>query len=126
MLTITQQLIINNWVCFILAMVANSFLLWLVWKRTPAELRIYSRILTQSAILNLATILTEQLMQPMIVSRGPYTMTCGLGWAVLDPQGGEFNRQWNIVLLGATLFAWYSTFYTMSLAYYYRYVIICR
>lgn len=126
MLAISQQIILNNWVCFILGSVANFLLLWLVWKRTPVELRAYSRLLAQAAIFNLANILATQLLQPMVLSHGAYSMMYGLGWAVLDPQGGEANRQWNILLNEIQVFAWYSSFYTMALSLYYRYVIIRR
>lgn len=60
-----QQL--NAVVCFALAMWLNLWLLYLIAKRTPKELRNYSRALALTCITDIAMSVNEFLIDPVIL-----------------------------------------------------------
>jgi len=91
---------INSVVCFFLGTALNSLVLYLVRKRTSEELRPYSCVLAQTAVVDLASLAVNLLFQPVYLTLGADSITGGLGLAVIDPAiGGMIIRWWN--------FGWY-------------------
>lgn len=126
MLTATQLHLSNALLCFAIGTPANLGLLWLIRHRTGPELRLYSYILAQTALLDVALLLINVLFQPLFLSRGADSMTGAVGLALLDPSLSIANRCWNFSLFLLWLFTTSTMLFSVPVQFYYRYSLMCR
>jgi len=56
---------INGYTCFSPGVTLNSALIWLVWERSPVELRVCSRLLLQTAVIDMAYLITAFVYMPV-------------------------------------------------------------
>jgi Serpentine type 7TM GPCR chemoreceptor Srd len=116
--------------CAAIGIPANIALLWLIRHHTSTELRPYSRILAQTAILDTASLFMNVLLQPLFLSRGPYAIVGAVGPALLDYSTGSTesmaNRRWNVILFITWQFITTTADYSLPLTFYYRFTVMCR
>ncbi|KAI1706125.1 serpentine type 7TM GPCR chemoreceptor srd domain-containing protein [Ditylenchus destructor] len=58
---------VNCWLCAILGIFFNSLLIWMIVYRSVAEIRPYSRILLQTCVIDIYTVVTMIVVQPAIL-----------------------------------------------------------
>lgn len=116
----------NTYICFAVGAPANLGLLWLIRHRTSSDLRLYSCVLAQAALLDLFNLLINLFIHPLNLSRGNDSIQAGIGLALLDPSSSMTNRWWNFSLL--LLWSLSTTTIILSVAqqFYYRYTVVCR
>lgn len=118
---------INSAVCFLAGSALNSLVLCLVVTRTSEELRPYSCVLAQTALVDLASLAVNLLFQPVYLTLGADAMTGGIGLAVVDPaRGGMGVRWWNFGWYLVYLFVTSAAVYGTAVPFYYRYRVLCR
>lgn len=125
-LTANQLHYPNILACFALGIPANIALLWLIRHRTSTELRPYSRILAQTAILDTASLVINLLCQPIYLSRGTDYASYGVGLALCAPGISMACRWWNLLLSLTWVFCSALSIYSLSVQFYYRYTVMCR
>lgn len=123
-LTSTQVHLANAFICFGIGVPANAALLWLIRYRTPDTLRPFSRILGQSALLDVLTLCIYPLVQPLFVNREDVAITGAVGVALVEPSTVA-ARGWNFAFVEVFLFMTNWQYGAQPLLFYYRYRVMC-
>jgi hypothetical protein len=53
------------WSAFVLGAPMNAFLIWMIWRHTPKEMHVYSKILLQTCVTDLLLLLFAVLSDPV-------------------------------------------------------------
>lgn len=122
---------VNNYVSFIVGSTLNATVLWLVAKKSSKELRLYSRILLQTAVVDLVFLATTFLYSPVILIGNGRAVMYGVGPLSLEPADASSAavaavRQWN---LGAYTIWAYTLFfiqYSIAVPFIHRYFTLCH
>jgi len=113
-----------GWPCFLTGAPANLLLLWLIHTRTSREMCPFARILTQTAVLDLASALALFIYTPVIISTRHASVAYGIGIASADGGASIENRRWNyyrfILFIGVSSMAKH----TIPAQFYYRYAVM--
>uniref|UniRef100_A0A915DQ31 G-protein coupled receptors family 1 profile domain-containing protein n=1 Tax=Ditylenchus dipsaci TaxID=166011 RepID=A0A915DQ31_9BILA len=56
-----------SWLCFVLGVMLNFLLIWLIIKKTHGEMKAYSKILLQTCVLDLYTLTMAVVVQPIYI-----------------------------------------------------------
>ncbi|KAI1706122.1 serpentine type 7TM GPCR chemoreceptor str domain-containing protein [Ditylenchus destructor] len=111
---------VNCWLCAILGIFFNSLLIWMIVYRSVAEIRPYSRILLQTCVIDIYTVVTMIVVQPVfaIVS----------GWNVMHENGiaRHLPLPYNVILMLLWIFGYYFSIISNALQFFYRYLVLCR
>lgn len=111
---------INNCVGFSLALLLNTLLLWLIWKRSPQELRTYSIILVQTCVVDLLFALELFLAMPIITVVNHSLVMLQGGWLAWTPLPVNF---W---LVSSTTITYVFSFSALGAQFLYRYLMVVR
>ncbi|KAI1706123.1 serpentine type 7TM GPCR chemoreceptor srd domain-containing protein [Ditylenchus destructor] len=111
---------VNCWLCAILGIFFNSLLIWMIVYRSVAEIRPYSRILLQTCVIDIYTVVTMIVVQPVFVIVS--------GWNVLYENGSArfLPLPYNVILFLLWHFGYYFSIVSNALQFLYRYLILCR
>ncbi|KAI1707206.1 serpentine type 7TM GPCR chemoreceptor str domain-containing protein [Ditylenchus destructor] len=111
---------VNCWLCAILGIFVNSLLIWLIVYRSVAEIRPYSRILLQTCVIDIYTIITMIVLQPVFVIVS--------GWNVMYVNGpARYSAlPYNFILMLLWMFGFYFSIISNALQFFYRYLVLCR
>lgn len=112
--------------CFLVGAPINTLLLWLIRHRTSKEMKPYARILIQTAVLDLAHVLSFFLYTPVFITTGRASISYGIGMATADSTLSLANRWWNF-----GLYLYWLTMGTLATAtipaqFYYRHAVMGR
>jgi len=102
----------------------NLFLLRLIYTRTSKEMRPYARILTQTAVIDLAHVLSFFLYTPVFISNEEMSLVYGVGLATVDGTTNWANRHWNYGLCLYWLFVASLATFIIPVQFYYRYAVM--
>ncbi|KAI1706127.1 serpentine type 7TM GPCR chemoreceptor srd domain-containing protein [Ditylenchus destructor] len=111
---------VNCWLCAILGIFFNSLLIWMIVYRSVAEIRPYSRILLQTCVIDIYTVVTMIVVQPVFLIVSGWNLLCENGPARYLP------LQYNVILYLLWLFAYYFSIISNALQFFYRYLVLCR
>lgn len=112
---------INNAVCFVVAVFLNSLLLCLIFNRSPAELKQYSRILVQMCLLDLLAATFAFLHGPVFLLSNGSVVLYGVG-----PLGQSDSHLFNLMVFLPWIWALAFEQSSLSMQFIYRYLIVCR
>jgi Serpentine type 7TM GPCR chemoreceptor Srd len=121
-----QLHLINSLVCFAIGSLLNITLLALVYRRVGGkDLRVYSHILAQTAVLDLCSLVVSVTGQPLYLSRGSVAVTAVVGVLVQEGgEGDEGHRRWNYALTMLYTFVTSAAVYSIPVQFYYRYTVL--
>jgi hypothetical protein len=74
---------INATTTFLIGCTLNLAIIWLAFKRSPKALRTYSRVLLQTAVLNIVYLTVVFLYIPVGLSGTKGAVNYGVGWIML-------------------------------------------
>jgi len=137
---------LNGYFCFFIGVGLNTWLVWLVRKRSPVELRPYSRLLLQTAVIDLVYLtitfvympvsclfrlchlllmLQTPLLQIMIISDGA-VVVYGVGALALNGLASPLSNKWNFVCISACYYMLLMSQCSVAVPFLYRYFAVCR
>ncbi|KAI1714734.1 serpentine type 7TM GPCR chemoreceptor srd domain-containing protein [Ditylenchus destructor] len=110
---------VNCWLCGVLGIFFNSLLIWMIVYCSEAEIRPYSRIFLQTCVIDVYTIITMIIVQPVFVIVS--------GWIVLYENGSAryLPLPYNFILMLIWLFGFYFSIISNALQFFYRYLVLC-
>lgn len=143
---------INAYFCFVVGTGLNLTLIWLILRKSSAELKLYSRILLQTAVLNLLFLILSAAIVPVITPLTQWiapthrqghshlqiilidngiTLQYGVGILTLDADTSQTGSQkwmarlWNFLIL--TLYCCVLVFNecAVSMQFLFRYYALC-
>lgn len=124
--TLDSLILANANVCFLIGVALNLLLIWLILKRSPEELRTYSRVLLQVAAVNLVFLTFTVLVAPVQLSGNQGAITYGVGWLMRVNDGGAGTRAWNFALAAVWCYLVYVMQFSIAVPFIFRYFVVCR
>ncbi|KAI1706121.1 serpentine type 7TM GPCR chemoreceptor srd domain-containing protein [Ditylenchus destructor] len=111
---------VNCWLCAILGIFFNSLLIWMIVYRSVPEIRPYSRILLQTCVIDIYTIITMIVVQPIFIIVS--------GWNVMYDNGPAryLPLPYNFILMLLWIFGCFFSLISNALQFFYRYLVLCR
>ncbi|KAI1699451.1 serpentine type 7TM GPCR chemoreceptor srd domain-containing protein [Ditylenchus destructor] len=110
----------NCWIVVTLGLVLNSVLIFLIFKQTSKEMRIYSRILLQTAFIDFCCLLTTAFVQPI------YLMYNGHNVVITNGLLRSFGQSWAFVMTMWWFFIGCFSIISNCVPFIYRYLVLCR
>ena len=130
---------LNSLLCLLVGLPSNSLLLWLIFRRTSKEKKMYSQILMQSCIMDILLLLLAQLVQPVCpplapppsnkmppTSRKVFFVENGVGHDLMASQFGWLPNTANHILFMCWFVAFYFSMVGLCVQFIYRYLVLCR
>jgi Serpentine type 7TM GPCR chemoreceptor Srd len=114
----------SGWACFLVGAPTNTLLLWLIHYRTSKEMRPYARILTQTALIDLAFAAVIFAFNQVSISSEETTLIYGIGVATGDGTASVAARRWNYGLLLCWLASAAMATCAIPAQFYYRYAVV--
>lgn len=134
---------VNSAVCLSLGAPLNALAIWLIVRHSPEELRIYRKVLLQTATMDLFFLFLSFLVQPVgnggkmyglpkpnhklqiILVVTDQNVLYGLG-PVMRADNPLANATWNFVWMYGWLLTLIFVHYSIPLPFVYRYMVLCR
>lgn len=117
---------VNGTACFLIGCTLNITLIWLTHKRSPDSLRTYSRVLLQSAVLNIAGLTATAFYSPVQLAGAKGAITYGVGWLAKANDGTASTRAWNFGVHCAWVYMVGITQYPIVAPFLFRYFAVCH
>lgn len=118
---------INSCTCFFIGIALNSTMIWLIVKKSSEEVRHYSRILLQTAFVDLAYLTVGFLYSPVVLIGSGQVVIYGVGILIgEDSSGSAAVRPRNFALYNIWSFMFYFSQYSASVPFIHRYFTLCR
>ena len=117
---------INATVSFAIGCTLNSILIWLILKRSSTELRTYSRVLLQIALLSMAYSTISVLFAPVMLATAQSSVIYGVGWLARENDGSAETHVWNANLTHVWSYLLYLTQFSVIVPFIFRYFALCR
>lgn len=113
------------YVCFVVGIALNGTLLLLIWKRARTEVRVYSRILLQTALVGIAHLVLSFAYTPVLVVRDSRALVYGVGPLCMEASTPGAQR-WNLALHLAWTYVFFFGQYSVTVPFIHRYFSLCR
>lgn len=117
---------INATACFLLGVSLNITLIWLILKRSPTSLRTYSRVILQSALLNIVYLITTACYIPVQLASAKGSLTYGVGWILRANDGSADTRTWNFTVHCVWGYMVFFTQLSIVVLFLFRYFAVCH
>uniref|UniRef100_A0A183BMM6 G protein-coupled receptor n=1 Tax=Globodera pallida TaxID=36090 RepID=A0A183BMM6_GLOPA len=123
MLLVSQIRIWATHVCFSLTLFFNLVLIWLVWTKTPKQMRFYSRVLLHTAIVDVLLLTVTELTRVSFFVHQNSTVIYMEG-----PLSRAFHSSTLVQFLFATLWIqiYFLSIFGQSIQFLYRYLVLNR
>ncbi|KAI1717055.1 serpentine type 7TM GPCR chemoreceptor str domain-containing protein [Ditylenchus destructor] len=111
---------INDYTIATCGLTLNAILVWLVINRSAKEMKIYSKILLQTCIIDFALLTFIMAVQPIYLVHD--------GWNLLVSNGPfrAITHPWNYMLMATWFFIVYFSIVSNCVPFIYRYLVICK
>lgn len=111
---------------FLVGVLLNALLTYLILRYSSAELQVYARVLLQTVVVNTSFLLMEVLFMPVEVAGVSGTVLYGVGWATRENDGTSAARTWNFLLSMVSMYALYFSQFSVIAPFIFRYCALCR
>lgn len=120
---------VNAYVCFCVGICLNSILLWLVAKKSSENLRVYSRVLVQSVIVDTIYLTTSFFYTPVLLVTDGSLLIYGVGILTTENSGvgsAGASHLWDFALYSAWFSSVHFSQYSVLVPFLFRYFILTR
>ncbi|KAL7075704.1 hypothetical protein ACQ4LE_005175 [Meloidogyne hapla] len=117
---IKQIIDINYIFCLIIGGILNLLVIWLVFKKTPKEMLVYSKIILQTSFCDLTFLIISFIVKPVLLLQDNTFMILENGF------GNSFERPLNVIIYYIWIFNCFFISVGITVQFVYRYLILCR
>ena len=109
---------ISNYVASAIGLLFNSFIIYVIIKASNIELKKYSKILLQSTVFDIWLNAINIMICPILI------ITHNSSVIPLNPMV-NIGKHFQKILFGSWILILYSSMFTISMAFYFRYRVLC-